>query len=51
MNTAGMTISDARFARTTPDAVALRDGPLTLMRRQADARVAHDVTARVKMGT
>jgi fatty-acyl-CoA synthase len=36
-----MTISDqvARFARTTPDAVAFRDGPLTLTWRQTDARV------------
>jgi fatty-acyl-CoA synthase/long-chain acyl-CoA synthetase len=35
-----MTISDqvARFARTTPDAVAFRDGPLTRTWRQTDAR-------------
>jgi len=40
VNSAGMTISDqvARFARTTPDAVAFRDGALTLTWRQTDAR-------------
>src|SRR3954454_18263956 len=29
----------ARFARTTPDAVALRDGPLILTWQQTDARI------------
>ncbi len=41
MNAAGMTISDqiARFARTTPDGIAFRDGPLTLTWRQTDERI------------
>jgi len=41
VNSAGMTISDqvARFARTTPDGVAFRDGPLTLTWQQTDARI------------
>ncbi len=36
-----MTIGDqvARFARSTPDGVAFRDGPLTLTWRQTDARI------------
>ena len=53
MNSAGMTISDqvARFARTTPDAVAFRDGPLTLTWRQTDARVDRLAAALAAAGT
>jgi fatty-acyl-CoA synthase len=41
VNSAGMTISDqvARFARTTPDGIAFRDGPVTLTWQQTDARI------------
>jgi fatty-acyl-CoA synthase/long-chain acyl-CoA synthetase len=48
-----MTISDqvARFARTTPDAVAFRDGPLTLTWRQTDARVDRLAAALAAAGT
>jgi len=48
-----MTISDqvARFARTTPDAVAFRDGPLALMWRQTDARVDRLAAALAAAGT
>jgi fatty-acyl-CoA synthase/long-chain acyl-CoA synthetase len=48
-----MTVSDqvARFARTTPDAVAFRDGPLTRTWRQTDARVDRLAAALAAAGT
>ncbi len=58
MNAPGMTpyigtsVSDqiARFARTVPDAVAFRDGPLTLTWQQTDERIDRLVSALTAAG-
>ncbi len=52
MHAAGMTMSDliARFARTTPDGLAFRDGPLTLTWSQADERITRLANALVAAG-
>lgn len=52
MNAAGITLSDqiARFARTTPDGVAFRDGPLTLTWRQTDERISRLASALTAAG-